>query len=150
MGLATFMEDILPSECFNCAAYEKQIAELKDALEASELKREILHYELKGHKKVAEQLSKESDELQNLKATARLNVRDQLGLDYHMLADGKLPVLWVNADNHDIFPPEHFTTMANRIKEINPEIKLIILTYGVDSLQQLDDAGLENLGLYRK
>lgn len=149
-------QSVIQYECFECAAHEKQIADLK--AENEKLKLEVRTWKstnvamvgkLDDYKKVANQLSKESDELQNLKAKMRMHVSKKIELDYFMLKDGDLPILWVNAWNKDLFPQSSFMQMADRIKRINPDIDLILLTYGVESLQQLDDKDLARIGLFR-
>jgi coenzyme F420-reducing hydrogenase delta subunit len=152
MGIATS-----GYECFECAAKDKQMAEFSDHeiglnKEITVLNLSIADMErkLEDYKKVADRLHKESVELQNLKAKARFQVSQKIANDYFMLEGGKLPILWVNAASQDLFPAHAFTQMANQIKRINQDIDLIILTYGVDSLQQMDDEGLNSLGLYRK
>lgn len=156
------------AECFECKAKDKEIAVLSNAhdeqmyemsLDMKEMEKEIevlrgrllsAQKEVEDHKFVTDKLHADSVELQNLKASRLLQASSKIENDYFMLEGGKLPILWINAANEDIFPSESFVRVANRIKRINPDIDLIILTYGVDNLQQMDDEGLNSLGLYRK
>lgn len=139
----------LMSECFACEALENKIGKLTDDVKFLTNEICILERQVEDHKKVADQLHHESVELQNLKAKMRLNISKKIETDYFMLKDGNLPILWVNAWNKDLFPASSFVQMADRIKRVNPDIDLIILTYGVDSIQQMDDKDLAKIGLYR-
>jgi hypothetical protein len=128
---------------------KNKIKELEDEVSTWKTANGRMVRTLDDHKRVAEQLHSESVELQNLKAKMRLNISKKVETDYFMLKDGDLPILWVNAWNETMFPAQSFHQMADRIKRINPKIDLIILTYGVESIQQMDDRDLQTMGLYR-
>jgi hypothetical protein len=130
-----------------------KIEELQSIVKSQQIEIQRIEDEMeterRNYKRIRDALHADSVELQNVKAQMRLNISKKVELDYFQIKDGHLPVLWVNAWNQDLFPAQAFTQMADRIKRMNSGIDMIILTYGVESLAQMDDQDLQRIGLYR-